>query len=914
LRIQGFGAYAEPQEIAFDDVELFAITGQTGAGKSTLLDAMTYALYKETPRIGSTGLKELKHPLAESAKVELTFDMGGQVWRVVRVVGKENQNRLEYLQHSNWKAHPASEKVKELDAKLSEILGMDYDTFTRAILLPQGQFDLFLRGSPKERRETLIKLYGLESLKAMREKVAARVRFLSDKSTRLQGELDALAEADEERISALREELEQLERSERDLGTQHQAAEKALRALEQRLEKFDELNKLRRRQASWHNEQPRISEIAAKLAQAEKAERVWPQLEALQAAQNELRLAQDTLKRHQSVQAKLEADLSPLRQSFEPSRLEALKTGLSQIPLLQAQEARLKRYGGSLGLRHADPLPFDEDHLDALRNAERQFEELHKLTERHKRTAAAFGQIEADHKQAQQTCHELIGELERLKAAGLAARAEYEQAEQALAAEKTRQGIYQYRSRLKLGEPCPLCGCLVEDLPPAPDQGVRIAHTGHAGNLLPDLVPLEAALKARARELEDIRTEYRVKQDRSKQLEESLPRLHEQFNQRQQEEAEARAELESVHTQVRELGSLEKVREERTRRLAALASEIRSVTGGLDAGSYAASLKKQLQALEAQAQQIALLEASLAEAQSKVFSQTETLRVLQANQARQEAAVHALLAEARFENQESVQKARLSPAEAEALRKTQAQHERDGVEIVSLLGRLEQELGSQEPISPLQVLEQKNLVAQLKTSLDAVKKGLGGKKANLERMQTELARKRQVQQEKAALDKQIDLWEQLASDLKGDRFQDFLLERYQYGLLVRASELIHLLSQNRYSLRLEEGEYKVLDRWNDALRPVRTLSGGETFMASLSLALSLSEHLSRGRIGALFLDEGFGTLDAETLEQVAGVLEALPTQGRLVGIVTHVEALAQRLPARLQVEKSPAGSRVSWRD
>lgn len=85
-------------------------------------------------------------------------------------------------------------------------------------------------------------------------------------------------------------------------------------------------------------------------------------------------------------------------------------------------------------------------------------------------------------------------------------------------------------------------------------------------------------------------------------------------------------------------------------------------------------------------------------------------------------------------------------------------------------------------------------------------------------------------------------------------------------------------------------------------------------MASLSLALSLSEHLSRGRIGALFLDEGFGTLDAETLEQVAGVLEALPTQGRLVGIVTHVEALAERLPARLVVEKSPAGSKVSWRD
>lgn len=120
------------------------------------------------------------------------------------------------------------------------------------------------------------------------------------------------------------------------------------------------------------------------------------------------------------------------------------------------------------------------------------------------------------------------------------------------------------------------------------------------------------------------------------------------------------------------------------------------------------------------------------------------------------------------------------------------------------------------------------------------------------------------------------------------------------------------LSSGRYRFCLDGGEYAVEDRWIQAIRPVRTLSGGESFLASLSLALSLSEHLSRGRIGALFLDEGFGTLDAETLEQVAGVLEALPTRGRLVGIVTHVEALAERLPARLVVDKHPSGSRLRW--
>jgi exonuclease SbcC len=184
--------------------------------------------------------------------------------------------------------------------------------------------------------------------------------------------------------------------------------------------------------------------------------------------------------------------------------------------------------------------------------------------------------------------------------------------------------------------------------------------------------------------------------------------------------------------------------------------------------------------------------------------------------------------------------------------------------------------------------------------------------ADLKRLEAQRQRRQELLAQQAKLVQQVDVWERLSTDLRGDRFQDYLLERYQQGLLYRASELVGELSQGRYRFRLESGEYAVEDKWTEAIRPVRTLSGGESFLASLSLALSLSEHLSKGRIGALFLDEGFGTLDAETLDQVAGVLEALPTRGRLVGIVTHVEALAERLPARLVVEKHPSGSKFRW--
>ncbi len=107
-------------------------------------------------------------------------------------------------------------------------------------------------------------------------------------------------------------------------------------------------------------------------------------------------------------------------------------------------------------------------------------------------------------------------------------------------------------------------------------------------------------------------------------------------------------------------------------------------------------------------------------------------------------------------------------------------------------------------------------------------------------------------------------------------------------------------------------DFFVVDGWNgDSVRSVRTLSGGETFLASLALALALAESLAtlssgdraREALESLFLDEGFGTLDAETLDTVVSALDALHGGQRMVGIVTHVRELAERLPARLEVRR-----------
>ncbi len=147
--------------------------------------------------------------------------------------------------------------------------------------------------------------------------------------------------------------------------------------------------------------------------------------------------------------------------------------------------------------------------------------------------------------------------------------------------------------------------------------------------------------------------------------------------------------------------------------------------------------------------------------------------------------------------------------------------------------------------------------------------------------------------------------------MKADRFQRWLVEETLVDLAAGGSGRLHEMSAGRYSLDLGAGgEFAVIDHAEgDERRGVRTLSGGETFQASLALALALSDHLVEmsGRRGhlleSIFLDEGFGTLDPESLDAVASTIEGLGSNGRMVGIVTHVAALAERMPVRFVVSR-----------
>lgn len=158
----------------------------------------------------------------------------------------------------------------------------------------------------------------------------------------------------------------------------------------------------------------------------------------------------------------------------------------------------------------------------------------------------------------------------------------------------------------------------------------------------------------------------------------------------------------------------------------------------------------------------------------------------------------------------------------------------------------------------------------------------------------------------------------LAQHLRANNFEAWLLEEALDRLVTGASAILRELSGGQYDLVHAGRDFFVVDHHDAGLRrPVRTLSGGETFQASLALALALSEQLAglstaSASLESIVLDEGFGTLDGATLESVAATLESLAARGdRMVGVVTHVPSLAERIPVRFEVSKDARSARVT---
>lgn len=426
------------------------------------------------------------------------------------------------------------------------------------------------------------------------------------------------------------------------------------------------------------------------------------------------------------------------------------------------------------------------------------------------------------------------------------------EADEALDAARRTNAAAALQQRLKTGDPCPVCGQSVGELP----------HIEH-----PALKDAQAAAK-RAKDAADA---ARNKADAAKG---KLMQL------------EARAEAESGNREA----AHKRVEERRASLKETLGPEppaVKEIAARLTRLEKADAERKQLTAdREAQTKALAEITAGMAAATADLGRLQGELDA--ANQAAKAAAEKAAGAEAKL------REAATRSGWGDILRALD-----EGNDAAPVLGR--------------RLNEARDRDRELNQTIGAGQTRIETIEANIEKAK-ELRAEEKTAREEASVAKD------LASLLQTNAFPTFIRESALQTLARDGSRRLLEISGGRYDFVVEGQDFSIEDRWNGGeKRSVKTLSGGETFLASLALALALAEQLpglageeAEGTLESLFIDEGFSHLDSEALDAVATALEVLgEDRSRLIGVITHVPALAERMPARIVVHKTQAGSSVS---
>jgi len=452
-----------------------------------------------------------------------------------------------------------------------------------------------------------------------------------------------------------------------------------------------------------------------------------------------------------------------------------------------------------------------------------------------------------------------------------AARSALAQAEEALEHLRRREAAGRLRATLTPGDPCPVCGQPVALIPP----GEHIA-----------LDEAQGQRNAAARASDEATTALQTVE---------------------RELARAEAELAAVS------GDAAKAGEDATRWRADLLERL-----GVEEPVAAAVIEQAIREQDAKQERAASLSREregLERKREELRGQFQTAEA-QATRARAEAAVH----------EEALKK---HDAEAAAARESLAA-------LVARHGWEDARTALKRGGDPFDAVAGRQL--EVSQQAAAADQAIGAARADATRIEEGIAQAKRLRAEEKALRETAETAKQLAGLLRADRFQAYIQRAALKTLAEDASRHLRLISENRYELDLEETpegrdsayrresqEFVVVDHWGELdRRSVKTLSGGETFLASLALALALAERLPElgaaarpTRLDSLFLDEGFGTLDEASLEAVADALDRLHLEGdgasgsgRMIGVITHRPELAERMPSRIRVIKSQDGSRV----
>lgn len=916
------------EEQPLSDSEVFLITGQTGSGKSTILDAICLALYANTPRLNNTKMQGESQDNEKSLKIndprQLLRRDAGEGWVRLTFIGN---NGVHY--QAEWEVHRAGKKVtgnmqkktwtlqvlpdgqlltkeEEIGREIAKAIELDFDQFCRTTLLAQGDFTRFLNSKDDEKAAILEKLTGMDVYAKIGQQVYRETGKKKEAWQSAQNLTNGITTLNDEQLAEKKQELAEKEKSSTIITQARDQAKKKKRWLETEVklgekvaEALDEYNKIKGtiETEEFKRQENTVQEWHATI---EARQYLHEKYKAVKEEEKQLSLLNDLKKKQVSLQDELE--------KVKKQKKNADSDVANQEESIKEKEKELENL-------HMEQLREQWNAATALQNSIEQARILLKTLEdaRKLRVKKALDIVKRKEEISKKK-----NELAKLDAPLHDAEVKKNTAKQLYDAQKDTIDKFAsaLRQKLQIGDVCPVCQQKINSALPHEEELKKIVDNlqeafttaeKEYNALVDNKNKLEAEIKSEQNNIHDAQSDYdnddSVKNAETNALEQLQKCKIETISE------DPNAQLDTLEAQqkkiLKELGKKINIGEDIEK---VLRHDLRPTLDKLrkEADNQRKAYDKANDDIKGNDHQKKTAEDRLEEALKQIRGNNASLVAFLAQHPEMN---ETKLSELDKFTLESISKTRNEIAE-----------KKDQVEKRKTTWKIESDNLNKHLKTKPEMMEEDTLtnlekrIADYEEEDKTINQQIGALNNDLEKDEENRQKLGQRKEEENAAKKEFDKWErlnQLIGSSDGKRFREIALS-YVLGSLIHSANSYMRTLTDRYTLKVTPGTFVILveDAYQGfATRAASTISGGESFLVSLSLALALSDIGQKLSVNTLFIDEGFGTLSGEPLQNAITTLRTLHDKsGRHVGIISHIEELKERIPVQIQVNPDSGSS------